>query len=589
MKQFINRILGNKDLTQAEKNSVKADFINFLNSHNCKFNIEDDREEKLARIFFDYQGGHFVAIVKDSNIGVDINYPSFTDAPIDQLQLVRAMCNRSNNNSSALKYTYTFDEKKNLLHVHISFFCTAVYDNDITTLLDACFYFHRTFCDDYTQSLNNQESAETADIERTFYRNERERFIIAQQEMRHQAPNNKSYAHTSTQAQLTLGTFINTTLGIDSHRSHEMTITHADGTIATAHDDAIDITPLAQLLIAGEGADAHFCHEHAVAVIKLTTIDHTDTADITQRLLTITAMPDGNDDTSLYYRLTASLTAMPTARNMALNSRSETATQSMLLAYDKTSPRQKQQEFDYMWQDAHIKMRDGEELSEEQQLIVDITDANVAYCLYWGKRHMLNERFVEAILLFENAYKAITPHYFNLCDEHKSIFAEVCYNLGFCYTEIRQYEKAFYYLDVLQFDGNVKHSTELINCLANNKDIRVFKIINEIMEAINQNTDKDGEVPQELQSFVNFLRRRRAYSLIDFNKLDEAEKAFTEMLDEPENSDYALGELAYIKELKQSREPSNDNNNDTDKDNDKGNDNPDHTTHTENEKEPPTL
>ena len=74
-----------------------------------------------------------------------------------------------------------------------------------------------------------------------------------------------------------------------------------------------------------------------------------------------------------------------------------------------------------------------------------------------------------------------------------------------------------------------------------------------LMSAIQQHITDDGEVPEDLQSFVNFLRRRRAYALIDFDDLDEAEKAFTQMLDEPENSDYALGELAYIKQLRKTR------------------------------------
>ena len=55
-----------------------------------------------------------------------------------------------------------------------------------------------------------------------------------------------------------------------------------------------------------------------------------------------------------------------------------------------------------------------------------------------------------------------------------------------------------------------------------------------------------------MQSFINFMRRRRAYALIDHHQLDEAEKAFTAMLDDPENSDYALSELAYIKRLRHS-------------------------------------
>ncbi len=552
MKKLINKIFGNNDAEKPQKSSVKADFIQFLNAFNCKFKIEDDRDDKLVRIFFDYQGGHFVAVIKDNNLGVDVNYPSFADAPTDELQLVRAMCNRSNNNSSVLKFTYTFDENKNLLRVHMSFFCTAVYTDDITDLLDACFYFQRSFCDEYNDARDNQKSHETHDIERTFARNARERFLIAQQEISHQQDNNPHLIRHTFNDGVAMGEFIDTALSLDAHVCHALTVVR-DNQVHFATTKDIDAWLLSQLLIDGQGTDARFACKQAVAIVELTAMAQRESDNQpAHQLLTITALPDGSDDTSLYFRVTASLSPLTTSRNTALNSRVNNTT-TMLIAYDKTSAKQKQQEFDYMWQDAKIKMRDGEELTDEQQLIIDITDANIGYCIYWGKHHMLNNRYVEAILMFENAYYAMRTVFFKLSDELKTTFGEVCYNLGFCYTELMQYQKAFYYLHMLEDDGNIKHNSELINCLANNKDIRVFKIIDQIMSAIQQHITDDGEVPEDLQSFVNFLRRRRAYALIDFDDLDEAEKAFTQMLDEPENSDYALGELAYIKQLRKTR------------------------------------
>ncbi len=39
--------------------------------------------------------------------------------------------------------------------------------------------------------------------------------------------------------------------------------------------------------------------------------------------------------------------------------------------------------------------------------------------------------------------------------------------------------------------------------------------------------------------------------LVEVGRLDDAEKLCQELLKEPMNSDYALGELAYIQQLKQ--------------------------------------
>ena len=73
------------------------------------------------------------------------------------------------------------------------------------------------------------------------------------------------------------------------------------------------------------------------------------------------------------------------------------------------------------------------------------------------------------------------------------------------------------------------------------------------MDEIKRNFNQDDELPENIKTFINFLRRRRGYAFIDFNQLDKAEKIFTQMLDEEENADYAINELAYIKRLRQQR------------------------------------
>ena len=60
----------------------------------------------------------------------------------------------------------------------------------------------------------------------------------------------------------------------------------------------------------------------------------------------------------------------------------------MLIALDRTDDKQHHQEFDYMWTEAQQKIRDNEvnSMTEDQKLLGQVTYADVAYCLYWGKR-----------------------------------------------------------------------------------------------------------------------------------------------------------------------------------------------------------
>ena len=146
--------------------------------------------------------------------------------------------------------------------------------------------------------------------------------------------------------------------------------------------------------------------------------------------------------------------------------------------------------------------------------------------------------------------------------DQKHMFMEAAYKLGFCYNELGLPKLAFYYLDLMASDGNIRHTMELVNSMANSKDLRLFSYTEGIMDEVKRNFNQDDELPDNIRQFINFLRRRRGYAYIDFNQLDQAEKIFTKMLDEEENADYAINELAYIKKLRQQRGedtiPSND-------------------------------
>ncbi len=530
--------------------SVKNDFIAFLKNCNCTYRLEEEPDECQTRVFFDYQAGHFIAVVKDSNVGVEVNFPSFADMPVSEVQLVRSMCNKANSQSTVLKYVYTFDEDDSKLRVHLSFFCNVVIDEQMTFLLNSCFFFQRDFLDDYKQAKENQERHSTDDLEFSFEQMRRERHLLAMQEMRHDATSGFEGWRGNDTKHLMLGDFMEKAVGITGF-PRGMTVMR-NGAVEVVEAEDLRQWDLTRLLVTGQGADAVLAHSDAVAVVSLLEMN-AEQQDERERILTITAQAEGSDEKSLYMRVTACLSALPVSRTNSLAGNHPPKAVSVLMAYDKADNEQRQQEFDYMWMDARLRIRDGEELSEQQQLIYDIARANIAYNLYWGKSLMLDKRYFEALLHFENAYRDLLPEFFQLNEHLRNTFMDICYYIGFCYMEMRQYEKAFYYLQFFDNDQSVRRVSEWVNCLTNSQDIRVFKAIDETLAALADQYKKADEVPEFLQEFVNFLRRRRAYALIDFNDLDEAEKAFKEMLEDPDNSDYAMGELAHIARLREQR------------------------------------
>lgn len=208
-----------------------------------------------------------------------------------------------------------------------------------------------------------------------------------------------------------------------------------------------------------------------------------------------------------------------------------------------------------MWSDAQLKAKNGEQgnLDEDQEMLCQVSVADVAYNLYWGQQLFHAQRYYEAILHLENVYNSFREHFFEMKGEHKRVFMETAYKLGFCYNELGLHKQAFYYLDLMASDGNIRHTMELVNSMANGKDLRLFSYTEGVMEEVKRNFNEEDELPDNIRDFINFLRRRRGYAYIDFNQLDKAEKIFTQMLNEEENADYAINELAYIKKLRQQR------------------------------------
>ena len=514
-----------------ERTSVKADFKAFLKQNNCKNTEHYDKKDKSTRYYFDYQGGHFVADIKDSNRGVDITFPGIADMPVDELPLVRTLCNHYNASNTFIKFTYSTNEEDNRVHVHISFFANTVWPEELPESLTACFYYQRQFCDEYKGLKLAAKENDTDDVERDHQQVVRERYMLLQQELNHQCGNPSDWRpdHHS----LRLDTMLEKMLGI-----RQVRILNIDGDTECIKND--DKTTL----------DLAACCSPSLTKARSMTLEVNIGDDDAPRYIQMLITSD-NKDMDDCVRITATLVPEPRSRRAAINSESQLPmSNSVLVAMNCDDTKQMQSEFDYMWKDAQLKMRDGEPLDELQQLIADVTDANIGYNIYWGRKHMLNGRFYQALQHLENAFNAMRTIYFDLKKEMRETFFETCYYIGFCYTELHLYRDAYYYLEYLRDNGNIRHTSELINALANGKDFRLFALTDDIINAIHQQYEHDEDIPERLQSFINFMRRRRAYALIDHHQLDEAERAFTAMLDDPENSDYALGELAYIKRLR---------------------------------------
>lgn len=165
------------------------------------------------------------------------------------------------------------------------------------------------------------------------------------------------------------------------------------------------------------------------------------------------------------------------------------------------------------------------------------------------RRHF--EAYKLAKWVFEcasNRLKSPKGVYYESKDELlRDIFFEASYRIGFCLMEMNKMNTSAYYLEIASHSMQYTHVQEYINFLSNSKDPQVLSIVEYVMA--NSPKPKDEEGVREWNFHMAFLKRRKAYALIEEERFEEA-KAFitTELLDDPQCKDFAQGELNYIDE-----------------------------------------
>ena len=165
-------------------------------------------------------------------------------------------------------------------------------------------------------------------------------------------------------------------------------------------------------------------------------------------------------------------------------------------------------------------------------------------------RLLQEKRFMEALKLSKGVFEYVRNQQAEgvidkLEDESlRKIAYDAAYCAGFCLMELEKMTTASYYLEIAAHALNYKYVQEYINCLSNTRDLRALPFIENVISHSPRPTS-----PEDIKAWefhMSFLKRRKAYVLIDFGRIAEARAYLTEMLDDPVNKDFAENELKYI-------------------------------------------
>ena len=164
-------------------------------------------------------------------------------------------------------------------------------------------------------------------------------------------------------------------------------------------------------------------------------------------------------------------------------------------------------------------------------------------------------RFMECLKLSKWIFKILSIQFRDMDEEELTtqysgllhMYYDTCYNVGYCLMELDNKTTAEYYLEISARSLNSEHVIEYINCLANTKDPRALDVVEDTIARAPM--PESEELMESWNFLMAFLKRRKAYILIDMKRYNEARKMLRKMLNDPRCRDFAIGELDYLKDI----------------------------------------
>lgn len=519
-------------------------FEEILNRLGCTYDMMPDEDEDFQIYLFMYQGGAFHVRVPKSGLGMlKIEFPSFVDAKPDELAELRTCCNEFNIVSKLAKFVYTFDERVNHYHAHI---VTPFMLNDgmpkpayfVKALLESHFELRRDFVEAFGEAKRKRNKADETDVGYS----RRVAWLLREQEFSHQT---ESFQIRRTQeASLCLGEMLDLCFGLHELDVAYMKIVDDESVKFEFDQDTIRKFDLKQ---------------NPTDISYYVYYNDANGDGSALRMVQVSLRLEYDDDVASYLRLSAILFPSVYGVNSTfVSGRNGLDALTFLIAVDKKDESQYKREYEYLWSEALDKRAHCQEdqLSDEQQFLLNADEPNMGFYLFRGRRLYAEGRYYEAVDFLTHAFFYLNDEYDTLSNDQLKAFRELAFLIGFSYMELQLFAEAYYFLDIVHDLNNVRYTQEYVNCLVNSNDFRAGSTIENLMSFVRgfmmQSEDEDEDVPEHISEFYNFLRRRQVFLWVNQDHLQAAETECNAMLNEPDNADFALDELAYIQKLRRS-------------------------------------
>jgi len=383
-------------------------------------------------------------------------------------------------------------------------------------------------------------------------------------EFRHQEPNLQF--RTSSNQQLKLGEVINTLFDIRKVEVSYLTVNDGKLTNIENQDDIWNYEFLSRYYNGRYGEEIKHgpgctgLYDQVILSLAYKTVEDSD-ADKDKSIFKKDSIliihlqsPEGYRGSIMYVQATFCLpNTMRERHAKGLNPNGEAL--SILLGIDYRSVEEINKDYLKVYKSALKKQRrrDFHELTDPETDLLDAMDGtqiDIEY--YTAKKAMLEDRFLDAIMFYKNAYLGWQQKWWDNKINVREFQALIdsSFSIGYCYYELGLYDKALKYLEFSMDKGKtkLKFLSEYVNCLIALNDVRSIVFINNMLNELTE--DEERPRSSDEMKLIMFLYRKKVFCLIEIKQYKEAEDILHLIISREPDSTYAREELEYLKKLK---------------------------------------
>lgn len=516
----------------------------FLRDNGCVLEgVTEDSEKHVKDGHFKYQGYIYIVSFKtDGSREMLLCLPRFAKVNSHDADRSLRICNKVMRTMKFVKLVTEPDEETHEIEFSLSYETMSIDETSLSSFLE----LSAVVCRFVKEQISSKDFDETAETEADhIYEN----YLIREAEVARLA-DSESFA-LNPDEQITVGyLFERLFADVKSNNIFEMSIYSADRQLEYLKNGNyilnFNLKPIFEILV------------------ELKSYDRTATmlvfTDVTLYTFSFTVVED--NEFNAYIRVNAvktnnGITSREEENPFLANPNPQSFT--FLIACDKTTEVNRHKEFEYMWLDAQDKIRDNREneLSEVQKWLKDLEANELSENFYLAYSLILDKLYLQAIDYLMVVYDNIKPSFFELSGSNREFFYEICYLLGLCYYELRQYEKSLYYLDIASSSNSFKHVRLYISVLTRAHDVRVFREINlfdgNVIDVLKQSEEPEAK----WLNMHQFMLRQQSAALVHFGDYSTAEKVLKELRTYEESREFAINGLQYLHQLQQRQSTDN--------------------------------